>query len=119
MLDQSRKARSQIPGAHHQDSFSPVIYDTTFRIKLVIWIKYKWGAKIIDIETAFLYRNLEEDISLKIPDGKKNTHKQENQQKYLPSFRSGYLRVRATCQEIFQENDCSSRKEDVFCAEHK
>ena len=45
---------SQIPGVNHQDSFSPVIYDTTFRIILVMWIKYKWEAKIIDIETAFL-----------------------------------------------------------------
>ena len=32
-----------------------------------MWIKYKWGAVIIDIETAFLYGNLDEEIYLKIP----------------------------------------------------
>ena len=60
---------SQIPGVDHQDSFSSVIYNTTFRIILVMWIKYGWKAEIIDIETAFLYRNLEEEIYLKFPDG--------------------------------------------------
>ena len=45
---------SKISGVDHQDRFSPVIYDTTFRILLVMWIKYKWEAEIIDIETAFL-----------------------------------------------------------------
>ena len=36
-----------------------------------MWIKNKWGAEIIDIETAFLYGSLEEEIFLKIPDGYK------------------------------------------------
>ena len=35
---------SQIPGVDHQDSFSPVIYNTTFRIILVMMIKYGWEA---------------------------------------------------------------------------
>ena len=60
---------SQIPGANHPDNFSPAIYDTTFRIILVMWITYKWETEIIDIETMFLYRNLEEEIYLKILDG--------------------------------------------------
>ena len=34
-----------------------------------MWIKYKWEAEIIDIETEFLYGNLEEEIYKKIPDG--------------------------------------------------
>ena len=50
----------QIPGVDHQDSFTPVIYDTAFRIILVTWIKYKREAEIIDIKTAFWYRNLDE-----------------------------------------------------------
>ena len=32
-------------------------------------MKYGWEAEIIDIETAFLYGKLEEEIYLKIPDG--------------------------------------------------
>ena len=67
---------SQIPGVDQQDIFSPVVYNTTFRIILVMWIKYKWVAKIIDIETASLYDTLNEEIYLKIPDGyKKYTRK--------------------------------------------
>ena len=67
---------SQISAVDHQDSFSPVIYHSTFRIILVMWIKYEWEAEIIDIETAFLHGNLEEEIYLKIPDGyKKYTSK--------------------------------------------
>ena len=38
-----------------------------------MWIKYKWENKIINIETAFLYRSLEEEIYLKIPNVRKNT----------------------------------------------
>ena len=34
-----------------------------------MWIKYEWEAEIIDIETAFLYGTLAEEIFLKIPDG--------------------------------------------------
>ena len=52
----------QIPGVDHQDNFSSVIYDTTFRIILVMWIQYGWEAEIINIKTAFLYGNLEEEI---------------------------------------------------------
>ena len=41
-----------------------------------MWLKYKWRAEIIDIETGFLYGNLEEEINLKIPNGyKKYTSK--------------------------------------------
>ena len=70
---------SQIPGVDHQDRVSLVIYDSTFRIILIMWIKYKWEAEIIDIEIAFLCRNLEEEIYLKIPDGyKKYTNKKIN-----------------------------------------
>ena len=60
---------AQIPGIDHQDNFSPVIYETTFRIVLTMWAMYDWSAEIIDIETAFLYGDLEEEIYFKIPEG--------------------------------------------------
>ena len=34
-----------------------------------MWAMYRWSAEIIDIETAFLYGDLEEEIYLKIPEG--------------------------------------------------
>ena len=40
-----------------------------FRYILVLWATYNWEAGIIDIETAFLYGDLEEEIYLHIPEG--------------------------------------------------
>ena len=60
---------AQIPGINHKDNFSPVIYKTTFRLILVLWATYNWEAEIIDIETAFLYGDLEKEIYLRIPEG--------------------------------------------------
>ena len=34
-----------------------------------MWAMYEWSAEIIDIETAFLYGDLEEEIYLRIPEG--------------------------------------------------
>ena len=50
---------AQIPGINFMDNFSPVIYKTTFRIILILWATYNWEAEVIDIETAFLYSDLE------------------------------------------------------------
>ena len=36
-----------------------------------MWAMYGWSGKIIDIETAFLYRDLEEEIYLKILEGRR------------------------------------------------
>ena len=60
---------AQISGIDFMDNFSPVIYKTTFRIILVLWATYNWEAEIIDIKTAFLYGDLEEEIYMKIPKG--------------------------------------------------
>ena len=56
-------------GIDFTDNFSPFIYETIFRIVLVLWATYNWKAEIIDIETAFQYSDLEEEIYMKIPKG--------------------------------------------------
>ena len=61
----------QIPGIDHKDNFAPVIDETTFRIILIIMMKENLKAEIVDIETAFLYGNLEEEIFMKQPQGLK------------------------------------------------
>ena len=40
---------------------------TTFRIMMVMMLKNNWKAEIINIETAFSYGDLEEQINKKIP----------------------------------------------------
>ena len=60
---------SQIPGIDHQDNFAPVITDVTFRVLMVMALVYSWHCEIVDVETAFLYGDLDEEIFMKIPEG--------------------------------------------------
>ena len=60
---------SQIPGIDFKDHYAPVTNDTTFRIMLAILLKKNLEVRIIDVETAFLYGNLKEEIYMKCPDG--------------------------------------------------
>ena len=60
---------SQVPGVDFTDNFAPVIQDITFRVMCVLIIMYGWKAGIVDIETAFLYGELEETIFMKVPVG--------------------------------------------------
>jgi Reverse transcriptase (RNA-dependent DNA polymerase) len=60
---------SQIPGIDFNESFAHVINDVSFRIMLVA--KLIWNLKdcIVDVETAFLHGELEEEIYMNIPKG--------------------------------------------------
>ena len=42
-----------------------VINDITFRVFLFIMIHFGLLAKVVDVETAFLYRELDNDIHMK------------------------------------------------------
>ncbi len=63
---------SQIPGVDYTDNFAPVVHDVTYRLILIQKLIHNYEAEIIDVETAFLYGNLEEKIYMKIPDGLSN-----------------------------------------------
>ena len=60
---------SQVPGVDHKDNFSPVVSEVAFRILLIMGLIYDWDFEIVDIETAFLYGELDEEIYMKIPKG--------------------------------------------------
>ena len=60
---------SQIPGVDFNESFAPVINDVSFRVMLIIKLTRGLQATIIDVETAFLHGNLQEEIYMNIPDG--------------------------------------------------
>jgi len=62
---------SQIPGVDFTENYSPVVNDVTFRLLLLIWIYFKLTAKIVDVETAFLYGKLTEEIYMECPPGMK------------------------------------------------
>ena len=60
---------SQVPGVDFNANYSPVINDITFCILLVLILINNWYAEVINIQTAFLYGKLEEEIYMKIPEG--------------------------------------------------
>ncbi len=62
---------SQVPGVDFTDNFAPVVNDVSFRIMLILYNLRNYDSRVIDVETAFLYGDLDEQIYLKIPQGLK------------------------------------------------
>ncbi len=60
---------SQIPGVDFSENYSPVVHDITFRLLLVLKIVYGFRAKVADINTAFVWGDLEEAIFMDCPKG--------------------------------------------------
>ena len=85
---------SQIPGVDFTESYAPVIHDVTWRILLIAKMVLGLKAKIIDVETAFLHGDLEEEIYMNSPDGL--GHNQEEECVKLE--KSMYGLVQGACQ---------------------
>ena len=60
---------SQIPGIDYTDNFAPVAHDVSFRIALARMMVEKLDSLVMDVETAFLYGDIEEEIFIKSPVG--------------------------------------------------
>ena len=60
---------SQIPGIDYKDNFAPVAHDVSFRIALARMMVEKLDSLVMDVETAFLYGDIEEEIFMKSPVG--------------------------------------------------
>ena len=60
---------SQIPGVDFTDNFAPVANDITFHLMLSRKLIEKLSTRIIDVETAFLYGELEDEIYMETPVG--------------------------------------------------
>ena len=60
---------SQIPGVDFTENCSPVIHDILARILINIMIIYGLQSKLVDVETAFLYGDLEEEVYMDCPEG--------------------------------------------------
>ena len=66
---------SQIPDVNFSKNYSPVVNDITFCILLLMVLHFGYSAKIVNIETVFLYRNREEEIYMECPKGMSNVKK--------------------------------------------
>ena len=62
---------SQIPGVDYKDNFAPVAHDVSFRIALASMMVEKLRCLVMDVETAFLYGEIDEEIFMKSPTGMK------------------------------------------------
>jgi hypothetical protein len=60
---------SQVPGIHFRESFAPVLNDVSFRIMLISKLFWNMTSTVVDIKTAFLYGDLDEEIYMEIPKG--------------------------------------------------
>ena len=60
---------SQIPGVDYTDNFAPVAHDVFFRIALARMMVEKLDSLVMDVETAFLYGEIDEEIFMKSPVG--------------------------------------------------
>jgi hypothetical protein len=61
---------NQIPGLDYTDNFAPVVNDITLRLVFLRWVTNPtWKARVYDVETAFLYGDLEEPVYIRIPQG--------------------------------------------------
>jgi len=60
---------SQVPGVDHTEKYAPVINDVAWRILLIAMLVWNLDAMIIDVESAFLYGDLDEEIYMDLPDG--------------------------------------------------
>ena len=53
---------SQIPGIEHTDNFATVAHDVSFRIALTRMMVENLDSLVVEVETAFLYGSIEEEI---------------------------------------------------------
>jgi hypothetical protein len=60
---------SQILGIKFNESIASVINDVSFQIMLIVKLIWNLEASIVDVETAFLHGELQEEIYMNIPGG--------------------------------------------------
>lgn len=71
------KGYSQIPGVDFNDVFSPVVKHSSIRVLLGIVTMHDLELEQLDVKTAFLYGELEEDIYMQQPEGYYSSGKED------------------------------------------
>ena len=81
---------SQIQGVDFTDNFAPVAHDVSFRIALARMMMEKLDSLVMDVETAFLYGDIEEEIFMKSPVGMEEVI-QDHCQKIVTNSKMGFI----------------------------
>src|SRR5258708_7449016 len=63
------KGFSRIPGIDFEETFSPVAHFETVRLLLALSALEDWEIQAIDVKTAFLYGELDEELYMEQPEG--------------------------------------------------
>ena len=61
----------QREGIDFEETFAPVEKFTTVRIMLALATHFDWVVKQMDVKTAFLYPEIEQEVYIKMPEGYK------------------------------------------------
>jgi hypothetical protein len=64
----------QVPGIDFSERFAPVLNDVSFRIMLIVKLIWDMTCSVVDIETAFLHGDLDEDVYMEVPKGLEIEH---------------------------------------------
>jgi hypothetical protein len=60
---------SQVPGIDFSERFVPVLNDVSFRIMLIARLVWVMTCSVVEIKTAFLHGDLDEEIYMEVPKG--------------------------------------------------
>jgi hypothetical protein len=68
------KGFTQIPGVDFSENYAPVLSDEVFRLLMLYWSVKEFDSEQLDVETAFLYGDLDEEIYMECPEGMSIDH---------------------------------------------
>jgi hypothetical protein len=60
---------SQVPREDFMDTASPDVDDITVRMVISNMLMQEWESEVVDVTTAFLHGNMEEEVYMKCPEG--------------------------------------------------
>jgi hypothetical protein len=65
---------SQVPGIDFSESFAPVLNNVSIIYMLIAKQVWNMTCTVVDIETAFLHRDLDEEMYMEVPKGLEIKH---------------------------------------------
>ena len=113
---------TQIPGVDFTENYAPVMQDATLRLLLMMWAKNGYDSMVFDVETAFLYGELEEEVYMEIPDGYKECGYEIQDDECLQLLQAIYGLVQAARQwwkkfmTLLEDNGFKRRQADPCLA---